>query len=156
MGNKAGIIFSLFFLPVLFVSLVVYKKYFIERNYQISAEVPCNQFQEICFVYRCDIETEECASVVDGDTSYYKKIERLASALPACDVSKEGCFIAECTSEDSSCKEVLCDYESVDEECSSPGDFSKEDSSSGDESGEAAGSAADTFMEGNDDIESEE
>lgn len=104
-------------LLVFIASFFSYKKYFLERDYLITAEVACDPKQEICFVGHCDTEIEEC----EEEVFYYKKIEGKAKSLPDCDPNYDDCPLLWCGEEgNNACINVHC---GVDDECSSPEDF---------------------------------
>jgi hypothetical protein len=123
MDNRTKMIFAIFLLSVLLVTFFVYKKYFLDKNYPVYAEVPCDPVVDVCFVYRCDSETEECTGVVEDDTSYYKKVERSAESFPLCDPNDEACAVTVCDHDDIDCAVTFCDPADTEVECSSPSDF---------------------------------
>lgn len=121
MDKKTKILIVLFLVIVSVAISFSYKKYFLERDYLISAEVPCDPSLEICFIGYCDSETEEC----EEETFYYKRIEGIARSLPTCDPNYEDCPLLWCGKRGNhACVDISCDAES--EECSSPEDFISE------------------------------
>lgn len=124
MDSKAKMLFVIFLLSVLSLAFFAYEKYILNKDYLISAEIPCDQLRETCFVYHCDPETEQCSGISEEDTSYYKKIEKLASTYPSCDTNKENCLVSDCGVGDSDCVMTPCDVNDAESECSSPEDFS--------------------------------
>lgn len=121
MDKKTKILRALFLLVVLIAISFSYKKYFLEKNYLVTAEVSCDPLQETCFIGYCDNEVEECVEEI----FYYKKIEGIASALPTCDPNYEDCPLLWCGKKGNyACVDISCDAES--EECSSPEDFASE------------------------------
>lgn len=123
MDNRTKIVFAVFLLSVLLVTFSVYSKYFLDREYPIFAEVPCDPVAEVCFVYHCDFETDECTGAVEEDTSYYKKVERKAASFPLCDPNDETCVVTSCATDEVECAVTLCDPADGEVECSSPEDF---------------------------------
>lgn len=121
MDKKAKIVFFLFIFGVLVLSLFVYKKYFLDRDYTIFAEIPCDPITESCFVSVCDPEEEECTGSVEEDTMYSKKIEKHAGLIPLCDPNTEGCVVDQCDAESTNCGVILCNVN--EDECSLPEDF---------------------------------
>jgi len=127
MDSKTKILFAGFFLLVLILVFFSYEKFYQERDYLVSAEVPCDPSGESCFIYRCDSETETCSGVPEDDTTYYKKIEKSASLFPNCDPNAENCQVANCDASDMSCTVSLCQEDNLDEECTSLEDVFSED-----------------------------
>lgn len=123
MDNRTKIVFAIFLLSILLLTFFVYKKYFLDKDYSVYAEVPCDPVTEVCFVYHCDTEVEECTGVIEEDTSYYKKIERSAESFPLCDPNEEGCVVSVCAENDSKCTVTFCDPSDSESECSSSEDF---------------------------------
>ena len=123
MDNRTKTIFAIFLLSVLLVTFFVYKKYFLDKDYPVYAEVPCDPVTEVCFVYHCDSETDECTGVAEEDTTYYKKIERSAASFPSCDPNEEACTATSCDGNDVGCIVTFCDSTNEEAECSFPEDF---------------------------------
>lgn len=121
MDKKAKIVFFLFILSVLILVFFLYKKHFLDKDYLIFAEIPCDPSLESCFVSLCNSDEEECAGVLEEDTTYFKKLERHAELIPSCDPNREGCFVAQCDAENVGCGITLCNPN--EDECSSPEDF---------------------------------
>lgn len=123
MDHRTKAVFVIFLLSVLLLTLLVYKKYFIDKEYLIYAEIPCDPATEICFVYHCDPGEEECTGIPEEDTTYYKKIERGAAFFPTCDPNEESCAISSCEKDSSDCVVTVCDVSDAEVECSSPEGF---------------------------------
>lgn len=124
MDNKTKILFAIFLLLMLFLGFFTYEKYFLNKEYLISAKIPCNPLEEVCFISHCDAEANECTGIPEEDTVYYKKIEKPASDYPFCNPNTESCLIENCDVNDSNCVMTFCDVDNPELECSSPEDFS--------------------------------
>lgn len=117
MDKKTKILIILFLTIVFATLLFSYKKYFLEKEYLISAEIPCDPSQDICYVGYCDSETEEC----EEEVFYYNRIEGVAGILPVCDPNYEDCPLLWCGEKgNNTCVVIPCDSET---DCSSPEDF---------------------------------
>lgn len=118
MDTKTKILFTVFIGLVFIAALLSYQRYFIQGNYLITAEVPCDPTREVCFVSTCDPETDE--DCTDPEPSYYKQIEGTAHALPSCDPNDETCGLTECSAGSSACRVIRCD---ADSDCTDPAAF---------------------------------
>jgi len=127
MDNKAKLIFVVALLLTVTIGFLCYERYFIDRDYLVFAEAPCNPLEEVCFVYHCDVETEECSGIPEEDISYYKKVQKQAKSLPLCDPGEGSCIIDHCDERDISCFVTFCDPANPELECSSPEDFLSEE-----------------------------
>jgi hypothetical protein len=116
MDRKTKILLGIFALIIVLVTMLVYFRFYIERNYIISSEVDCDPDLEACFVRTCE---EDCE--VPGEVTYYKLRSVNASQLPLCDPHEEECPDILCQ-ETASCHETLCSPDTVPEEefCSEP------------------------------------
>ncbi len=121
MDKKAKIVFFLFILSVLVLVFSLYNKHFLDKEYLIFAEIPCDPSSESCFVSMCNPDEEECSGVLEEDTTYFKKLEKHAWQIPSCDPNEESCLVAQCDAKDAGCGITLCS--SDEDECSSPEDF---------------------------------
>jgi hypothetical protein len=81
-------------------------KYMVQRDYTITATVPCNPEQQNCFLYECE------EGICEEDT--YKYIEKKAYDFNKCNPYNEECPEEECLQE-SGCVELLCSEESLSE-----------------------------------------
>lgn len=104
MDKKTKIALIGFFLLVLLSSLASYWKYFLQRDYIVIAELPCDPERESCFIHECDPSEEEC----DLPVSYYKFIESKAYVLPPCDPNIE-CSFEDCHRDSEDCRIIECD-----------------------------------------------
>lgn len=107
---------------------VAYYRYMVQENFLVKYQTPCDPATEVCFVYECDSEADECTGNPEEDTTYYSLMYRLAKNIPACDVNVEGdCDKAySCPLGEEKCEIIICNNEtSVAEEsdCSDPADF---------------------------------
>lgn len=111
-------------LAILSLGLFCYHKYVIQKDYPMYAEGSCDPSVEVCFVYTCDPETEECVGNPEEDTYYYKEIRRMANQFPDCNPNSEDCLIDRCNEGEIGCDISLCDPEDVGLSCASVEDFS--------------------------------
>jgi hypothetical protein len=113
MDKKSKIFFVVFFLLIVGSVGVTYYRYFIVRDYMITAQASCDPFTEACFVYVCDPTAEECTGDPEQDTSYYKNITRNAKNIPLCNPSDEDCTALTCPPGEADCTLTLCDPDTV-------------------------------------------
>lgn len=123
MDSQFKIILSVFLVLVVILVFTVYFQFFINRNYLVHAEVSCDPTTEVCYVYKCDSEIEECTGIPEEDILYYKKIERNAHRLPLCDPNEDICDVTACESGEIGCTIMICNSANAEEECSNPEDF---------------------------------
>lgn len=117
MDKKTKILIILFLATIFAALLFSYKKYFLEKAYLISAEIPCDPSQDVCYIGYCDTETEEC----EDEIFYYKRIEGMADTLPDCDPNYDDCPLLWCGEKgNNTCTVIPCDSEA---ECSLPENF---------------------------------
>lgn len=87
-------------------------KYFIAKDYYVRIEVPCDREKEICFIYDCEAQGDEC--IAGEEVYYYKILKKKASKIPLCDpvdpycsandcVAGMDCTIIECNPDIDSC-----------------------------------------------------
>ena len=127
MDKKSKIFFSVFFIAVLIVTAVSFYKFYILKDYYIKLEAACDPTAEKCFVYECDpADDAECPANAEERLSYYKMIEKKASALPLCDPNDASCPVLACHAGED-CKETLCDEttKTADEQCSNSAEYLK-------------------------------
>lgn len=128
MNRVAKILFIVFFGVVFVAALISFYRYFILKDYYITAEVDCDPQTEKCFIYGCSPEDDEtCPENPDERISYYKLIKKKASIIPLCDPAKEDCPALTCQKEED-CQEILCDdsTKAKSEECNNPEEYIKE------------------------------
>lgn len=127
MDRKSKIFFLAFGLIILASVAITFNKYFILKDYYIQAETECDPTTERCFVYECDLETEECSENPEENISYYKLITKKAYMFPDCDPNNdENCPALQCAP-DEDCKYSLCeeDNEAEDIVCNDPEEYIK-------------------------------
>lgn len=115
MDRKSKIFFVVFFLLIVGSIGATYYRYFILRDYMITAQADCDPYTEHCFVYVCDPSAEECTGDPEEDTSYYQNISRNASNIPLCDPADEECEALVCPAGEADCTVMLCDVDTVSE-----------------------------------------
>lgn len=139
MDKKSKIFFLVFFLLIAVVVVITYAKYFVAKDYYITAEAECDPETEACFIYVCDPEVDgECPEDEAEWTSYYKIVKKKANLIPLCDPNEEDCNALDCI-EGMDCEVTFCDEDSVaeGEECSDPETYLEENPIEEDEEGEA-------------------
>lgn len=122
MDKKSKIFFSIFFFAIFVVAVIAFEKFYILKDYYIKTEVDCDPAAEKCFIYECDpTDDGECPENPTERISYYKLIEKKASAIPLCDPSDTECPPLACLAGEA-CQETLCDEatKTEDEVCSDP------------------------------------
>lgn len=127
MDKKSKIFFSVFFCIAFIVTAISFYKFYVLKDYYIKSEVECDPAIEKCFVYECDPDVDtECPANAAERISYYKLIEKKASALPLCDPNDVDCPALACR-DGEDCTETLCDEAIItaDEQCSNPQEYLK-------------------------------
>ena len=117
MYKKSKIFFVVFFLLIVGSVAVTYYRYFIVRDYMITAQADCDPYTEACFVVVCDptAEVDECTGNPEHDTSYYQEISRNARNIPLCDPADESCEALTCPAGEADCTVTFCDTDTVSE-----------------------------------------
>ncbi|MDX9913159.1 MAG: hypothetical protein RBS77_01095 [Candidatus Moranbacteria bacterium] len=121
------------FLVFISFGLVAYR-YLIKKDYIIQAQVDCDPYNEACFVWNCDPESDEegemCTGDPEEDTWYFKVINKNASQISSCDANDEGCEALICEENEPECDFTLCNEDNKSEmdslECSDPITYSVE------------------------------
>lgn len=127
MDKKSKIFFSVFFSIAFIVTAISFFKFYILKDYYIKSETACDPATEKCFIYECDPAVDTgCSENAAERISYYKLIEKKASALPLCDPNDTGCPALTCQAGED-CKETLCDETTIvaGEQCSDPAEYLK-------------------------------
>jgi len=107
--KKSKIFFIVFFAAALTAAGISFYKYFILKDYYITAEAECDPETEKCFIYECNPEEDsECPEDPNERISYYKLVEKKAFAVSLCDSNSPDCQPFACQ-EGEDCKEILCD-----------------------------------------------
>ncbi len=83
---------------VLSIALAFYK-FYIEKDYLIHAHVPCDPFVDPCFI---GVEDET------GAPQFYKEVQKMAYAIPACNGWKDACPPLACKPGEPLCTEIYC------------------------------------------------
>jgi hypothetical protein len=128
MEKKSKILLFVFFTAILVSVGFTYYKIFILKDYIIKLEAGCDPTKEKCFIRECDPETdEECPANLDERISYYKIIEKKASAIPVCESGNDHCPEINCAG-DADCREILCDENTAieGEICNNPETYIKQ------------------------------
>lgn len=105
MGNK--IFYTVLVLLIVVSVATTFYKIVILKDYQIVAEVSCDQTIEKCFQY-----TDE----ESGEVSYYKLISKKASDIVACEATEEKLGCTEelsCVDGEENCSYTYCDPENL-------------------------------------------
>lgn len=100
---------SLFWLLVILVAGAVvtrYYAYFVQEDYYLYAQVPCDPSEATCFINDCDMSDEEC------DTTPFMFAEMSASHAPDC-FQENNCQEFECPADDDSCVVMECSEDAL-------------------------------------------
>ena len=127
MDKKSKIFFSVFFFVAFIVTAMAFYKFYILKDYYIKSEAACDPAAEKCFIYECDpADDSECPENAADRISYYKLIEKKASAIPSCDPGEADCPPLACRAGED-CAETLCDSAALTEgeQCSDPAEYLK-------------------------------
>lgn len=133
MDKKSKIFFAVFFTLIAAVVIITYMKYFVAKDYYITAQADCDPTAQKCFIWKCDPNstdpTEKCTGDPTKDTWYYQDVKKLASQIPLCDPdSDDSCKALECDSGMDCmvtyCNDITKKAEGVD--CSDPDEYNKE------------------------------
>ncbi|MCW1888632.1 MAG: hypothetical protein KIH67_003715 [Candidatus Moranbacteria bacterium] len=119
-------------LVILFATSLVFSfyKFYIVRDYMVYGHTECDPSENTCFVYECDVASEDCTGDPEEDTEYYALIQKNASQIPTCDPHKEECEPLACASDEADCEVTFCDERAAakeEVECSNPEDFQEEE-----------------------------
>ncbi len=99
---------ALIVVVVLATILLRVEQYEVEREYVVYSTAPCDQSEQSCFVWDCDIEDPEC------DATGYLKVEVTANQAPECLVEGSCEDFAWCT-EDVECYLSQCSHDTIEE-----------------------------------------
>jgi len=155
----SSIFFAVFFFAIAAAVTFTFCKYFILRDYDITAEADCDPESEKCFIWECDPEasdeSEKCTGDPETDIWYYKIIKKNASLIPACDSALEECETLSCLiGED--CEETLCEDGNEEKiECNDPAKYLEEMEALESEEDECGGETEDCAEESEDDTQEE-
>jgi len=106
--EKGNIIFFASILVVILACILfAFYTYYLNEDYLIFSDIPCDPVTEQCFVGWCDPEYEECTGT-DEDAYYYKIIQKSARNLPLCDPLNSSCIFS-CEVDEDGCAHVLCE-----------------------------------------------
>ena len=113
-GKKNVWFFTILGLLILASVTVTFFKYYIYKDFQITAEVSCDQATEVCFHYEGVICEEGDTECVPEEAYDYKVISKNAADIYACEQTEEKIG---CTKELSCVEgEEKCSYEYCTEE----------------------------------------
>ena len=113
------LLFSVFFLILVFFIVLSFRKYFLQMDYVTFLESDCDPTKEQCFIGHCDPAYEECTGLEEEDTFYFKKIQILAKDIPQCNPEDSECLATVCEENNLKCTQTLCDSNDEESECSS-------------------------------------
>lgn len=98
---------ALIVVVVLATILLRFEQYEVEREYVVYSTAPCDQSEQSCFVWDCDIEDPDC------DPTPYLKIEAPAHSLPEC-LTEASCEDFVCD-ESQNCSISQCSHDTLEE-----------------------------------------
>jgi hypothetical protein len=128
MDKKSKILFIVLGLFLAASVGATYLRVMVFKDFIIEAETDCDPSLEICFVWECDPEWEECTGDPEEDIAYFKIIRRNAKNIPLCDPRDEDCRALVCEPGEQECEFVYCDAETgayYEVECSDPETYSE-------------------------------
>ena len=133
MDKKTKIFFAVFFTLIAGVVIITFIKYFVAKDYYITAQADCDPTTQKCFVWKCDpsstVEGEKCTGDATKDTWYYQHVKKMANQIPHCDPdTDDSCKALECDP-GMDCQVTYCDADlaKADQaECSDPDEYNKE------------------------------
>ena len=123
MDKKSKILLWVFFLLIVGSVSVTFWRIVIKKDYIIEAQADCDPTMEKCFVAHCDPATETtCTGDEEKDTTYFKKVKRVAANIPLCDPADESCKPLVCGEREKDCEVAFCDEQTKgkDDECNDP------------------------------------
>lgn len=123
MDKKSKVLLWIMAILILASVGVTYWRIMIKKDYVISAQADCDPTSEKCFVSHCDPSTDTtCTGDEEKDTTYFKKVQRVAANIPLCDPAEESCKPWDCNENEKDCTATFCDDSTMgkDEECSNP------------------------------------
>lgn len=113
MDKKSKILLWVFAVILIGVVAATYLRIMVWRDYIVEAQVDCDPYEEECFVWECDpqsdVEGEACTGDPEADVWYFKVARRNASRIPLCDPNTdENCQPMLCEADEIDCEEMLC------------------------------------------------
>lgn len=122
MDKKSKILLWVLALLIVTSIGVTFWRIMIKKDYVIEAQADCDPTTEKCFVSVCDPKKETCTGDEEKDTTYFKKISRLAFNIPLCDPADKECQALVCPEGEKGCTVNFCDEKTKgkDGECSDP------------------------------------
>ncbi|NCU41108.1 MAG: hypothetical protein EOM19_00055 [Candidatus Moranbacteria bacterium] len=114
--EKKSKIFLIVIISFLILSIgITFQRYVVFRDYFVQMSVHCNPFQESCFVYTCDEDSQECLENGEGNVWYYKLLTKKAYTLPDCNKEESVCRNLSCEEGEKNCVEIECNPSEVEE-----------------------------------------
>jgi len=109
MDTKSKVLVVLFLLLFGVVVWWRYHVFFIEQDYLVYGDTPCETETMSCFVATCEDSEDEC------DKTPYLKIQKNASQIAVCNGQKESCPALTCSEHEADCAVIQCNEETVEE-----------------------------------------
>ena len=129
----------MFFALIAGVVAITFIKYFVAKDYYITAQANCDPTTAKCFIWKCDPNatdgSEKCTGDSEKDTWYYQDVKKIANQIPLCDLNDDNCKALECDP-GMDCTVTLCDDVTKKEEgvdCNDPDEYNKENPPTSDE-----------------------
>lgn len=123
--QKSKNFFLVFFILILLSVAYAYYHFVYKQEYSVMLHVPCNPQTKSCFVSECDPTLEACTGDASHDVSYYKILNKQASAMPRCNPADADCQkLLKCSKDEEQCSVTYCDASMIDigERCSDTSD----------------------------------
>ena len=135
MDKKSKVLFIVFSVLIAISVGVTYWRIMIKKDYIIEASIDCDPYEEACFVWECDpesdVEGEACTGDPEEDVWYFKVARRNAANIPLCAPNEdEECMPFVCEEGEDECEEELCTEEVMEDyyasACNDPMTFTEE------------------------------
>lgn len=112
MEKRPSILLFVFGFLMLVSVAITAVRFFIFRDYKISAEVSCDPSEKSCFARPCESEKASCK---EGEKyQYYTTIQKKASDVSGCPTDDSGnCVSMRCNVGESDCFEASCTSDTV-------------------------------------------
>ncbi len=112
MDKKVKILILIFILGIFYTVFATYHRFYILRDYYITAEIECDPQINSCFVW------EE-----DDEIFYYSLIRKKAKNIPFCNPHREECEELFCEEGEKKCRITFCEVDELEEGegCAGPG-----------------------------------
>lgn len=122
MNRKSKILISVVILLIIASVVATYYRIYIQKNYFILIDAPCDPNQDKCFEYQCVVGVDiGCSENPAEQITYFNYINKKAYDAVTCDSNDKGCSLYKCSENEKGCEVIFCAEKTkkVEEVCSS-------------------------------------